>query len=48
MNVVALFVLLASVVPIYIAVRLGGAGGAAVASEQPARGKVAASIEAAP
>ena len=47
-NVVALFVLLASVVPIYIAVRLGGAGGAAVASEKPARGEVAASVEAAP
>ena len=47
-NVVALFVLLASVVPIYIAVRLGGAGGAAVASEKPARREVAASVEAAP
>jgi putative spermidine/putrescine transport system permease protein len=47
-NVVALFVLVASVVPIYIAVRLGGAGGAAVASEKPARGEVAGSVEAAP
>jgi putative spermidine/putrescine transport system permease protein len=47
-NVVALFVLVASIVPIYFAVRLGGAGGAAVAAETPARGEVAASVEAAP
>jgi putative spermidine/putrescine transport system permease protein len=47
-NVVALFVLFASIVPIYIAVRLGGVGGAAVASEKPSRGEVAASVEAAP
>lgn len=47
-NVVALFVLVASIVPIYIAVRLGGAGGAAMASDRPARGDVAASVEAAP
>ena len=47
-NVVALFVLVASIIPIYIAVRLGGAGGAAVASEKPAREEIAASVEAAP
>jgi putative spermidine/putrescine transport system permease protein len=47
-NVVALFVLVASIIPIYIAVRLGGAGGAAMASDRPARGDVAASVEAAP
>jgi putative spermidine/putrescine transport system permease protein len=47
-NVVALFVLVASIIPIYFAVRLGGAGGAAVASEKPARGEIAASVEAAP
>jgi putative spermidine/putrescine transport system permease protein len=47
-NVVALFVLVASIVPIYIAVRLGGAGGAVLTSEQPARGEVAASVEAVP
>jgi hypothetical protein len=29
-------------------VRLGGAGGAAMASDRPARGDVAASVEAAP
>jgi putative spermidine/putrescine transport system permease protein len=49
-NVVALFVLLVSIVPIYIAVRLGAAGGAGIASEKPkpARGEIAASVEAAP
>ena len=47
-NVVALFVLVASIVPIYFAVRLGGAGGAAITSERPARGEVATSVEAVP
>jgi putative spermidine/putrescine transport system permease protein len=47
-NVVALFVLLASIVPIYVAVRLGGAGGAGIAAEKPAREEVAASVETAP
>lgn len=47
-NVVALFVLVASVIPIYIAVRLGGAGGTTIASEKPARGAVGASVAAAP
>jgi putative spermidine/putrescine transport system permease protein len=47
-NVVALFVLAASIVPIYLAVRLGGAGGAGITAEKPARGEVAASVEAAP
>jgi putative spermidine/putrescine transport system permease protein len=44
-NVVALFVLAASIVPIYLAVRLGGAGGAGLTSERPARGAVAATVE---
>ena len=47
-NVVALFVLVVSIVPIYIAVRLGGAGGAGLTSEKPARGEIAASVETAP
>jgi putative spermidine/putrescine transport system permease protein len=47
-NVVALFVLVVSIVPIYIAVRLGGAGGGRIASEKPARGEIAAAVEAAP
>jgi putative spermidine/putrescine transport system permease protein len=47
-NVVALFVLAASIVPIYLAVRLGGAGGAGITTEKPRRGDVAASVEAAP
>ena len=47
-NVVALFVLVASIVPIYIAVRLGSAGGAGIAAEKPARGEVGASVAAAP
>ncbi len=47
-NVVALFVILVSIIPVYFAVRLGGAGGAAVTSEKPARGEIAASVEAAP
>jgi putative spermidine/putrescine transport system permease protein len=47
-NVVALFVLVASIIPIYFAVRLGGSGGAGITSEKPARGDVAASVEAVP
>jgi putative spermidine/putrescine transport system permease protein len=47
-NVVALFVLVASIIPIYFAVRLGGAGGAGITSEKPGKGDVAASVEAAP
>jgi putative spermidine/putrescine transport system permease protein len=47
-NVVALFVLAASIVPIYVAVRLGGAGGAGITTKKPGRGDVAASVEAAP
>jgi putative spermidine/putrescine transport system permease protein len=47
-NVVALFVLAASIVPIYLAVRLGGAGGAGITTQKPGRGDVAASVEAAP
>jgi putative spermidine/putrescine transport system permease protein len=47
-NVVAVFVLVASIVPIYIAVRLGSAGGSGIAAEKPARGEVGASVAAAP
>jgi putative spermidine/putrescine transport system permease protein len=47
-NVVALFVLVASIIPIYFAVRLGGSGGAGITSEKPGKGDVAASVEAAP
>jgi putative spermidine/putrescine transport system permease protein len=47
-NVVALFVLAASVIPIYLAVRLGGAGGAGITTQKPRRGDVAASVEAVP
>lgn len=47
-NVVALFVLVASIIPIYFAVRLGGSGGAGLTSEKPGKGDVAASVEAAP
>ncbi len=47
-NVVALFVLAASIIPIYLAVRLGGAGGTGITSEKPHRGDIAASVEAAP
>jgi putative spermidine/putrescine transport system permease protein len=48
-NVVALFVLLASIIPIYLAVRLGGAGGATLTSERPkAEATAAAGVETAP
>ncbi len=47
-NVVALFVLLASIVPIYLAVRLGGAGGATLTSERPKAEATAAAVETAP
>lgn len=45
-NVVALFVIIVSIIPIYVAQRI--AGGAGLASETPTRGTVAASIEAEP
>jgi putative spermidine/putrescine transport system permease protein len=45
-NVVALFVILASVVPIYFAARL--AGGAGLTSDRPVKGDVAATVEAEP
>ena len=45
-NVVALFVILASVVPIYLAARL--AGGAGLTSDRPVKGDVAAAVEAEP
>jgi len=45
-NVVALFVILVSVVPIYIAARL--AGGAGLTSDRPVKGDVAAAVEAEP
>lgn len=47
-NVVALFVLVASIVPIYFAVRLGGAGGATLTSERPKPEGTAAAVETAP
>ena len=45
-NVVALFVILASVIPIYFAARL--AGGAGLTSDRPVKGEVAAAVEAEP
>ena len=45
-NVVALFVIIASIIPIYFAQRL--AGGSGLTSDQPAKGSVAASVEAEP
>jgi putative spermidine/putrescine transport system permease protein len=45
-NVVALFVILVSIVPVYVAARL--AGGAGITSERPAKGAVAATVEAEP
>lgn len=45
-NVVALFVIVASVVPVYIAQRL--AGGTGLTSKRPARGSVAAVVEVEP
>jgi len=45
-NVVALFVIFASIVPVYIAQRL--AGGTGLTSDRPARGTVAAAVEAEP
>jgi putative spermidine/putrescine transport system permease protein len=45
-NVVALFVIIASIVPIYFAQRL--AGGTGLTSERPVKGTVAASVDAEP
>jgi putative spermidine/putrescine transport system permease protein len=45
-NVVALFVILVSIVPVYLAARL--AGGSGLTTRAPAKGAVAASIEAEP
>jgi putative spermidine/putrescine transport system permease protein len=45
-NVVALFVVVVSVIPVYFAARL--AGGAGLTSERPVKGEVAAAAEAAP
>ncbi|MDQ3381753.1 MAG: ABC transporter permease [Actinomycetota bacterium] len=45
-NVVALFVIVASIIPVYIAQRL--AGGTGLTSDRPARGSVAAAVEAQP
>ena len=45
-NVVALFVIVASIIPVYFAQRL--AGGTGLTSERPARGTVAAAVEAEP
>ncbi|MET0938958.1 MAG: ABC transporter permease [Gaiellaceae bacterium] len=45
-NVVAMFVIVISIIPVYLAQRL--AGGAGITSDQPAKGAVAASVEAEP
>ena len=45
-NVVALFVIVVSIIPVYIAARL--AGGAGLTSDRPAKGAVAAEVEAQP
>lgn len=45
-NVVALFVIAASVIPVYLAARL--AGGAGLTAERPVKGAVAAQVEAEP
>jgi putative spermidine/putrescine transport system permease protein len=45
-NVVALFVVVVSVIPVYIATRLAGSSG--ITAERPARTAVAASVEAEP
>jgi putative spermidine/putrescine transport system permease protein len=45
-NVVALFVLVVSIIPVYIATRL--AGGAGLTPDRPAKGAVAAQVEAEP
>jgi putative spermidine/putrescine transport system permease protein len=45
-NVVALFVILVSIVPVYFAARL--AGGAGLTADRPAEGSVAAAVEAEP
>ena len=45
-NVVALFVIVASVIPVYIAARIAGSAG--LTSDRPPRGAVAADIQAAP
>ena len=45
-NVVALFVIIVSIIPIYLAQRL--AGGAGLTSDRPAKADVAASVETAP
>ena len=47
-NVVALFVLTASVIPIYLAVRLGGAGGAGITTQKPRREDAVASVDTVP
>ena len=45
-NVVALFVIVVSIIPVYIATRL--AGGSGLTSDRPGKGAVAASVEAEP
>ena len=45
-NVVALFVILVSIIPVYFAARL--AGGAGLTADRPAQGGVAAAVEAEP
>ena len=43
-NVVALFVIVVSIIPVYLATRIAGAGG--VTTDRPVKGAVAASVEA--
>lgn len=45
-NVVALFVIVVSVIPVYLATRLAGSSG--IATDRPTKGSVAAEVEAAP
>jgi putative spermidine/putrescine transport system permease protein len=47
-NVVALFVIAVSIIPVYIATRIAGAEGTGLTRERPQRGDVAATVEAAP
>jgi putative spermidine/putrescine transport system permease protein len=47
-NVVALFVILLSIIPVYIATRVAGAEGTGLTRERPQQGDVAATVETAP
>jgi putative spermidine/putrescine transport system permease protein len=47
-NAIALFVILVSIIPVYIATRLAGTDGAGLTRDRPPRRDVAASVETAP